>query len=442
LNQVWEILSKRPALCLFLLALIIRLAALIADPSYWQKSPTKDSGVYHEVAKELVSGHGFSLGGKLTARITPLYPVFLAGVYRVTDFSRFTVLLLQIIFGSLMVYYLYLLGDLIFSRRVALIAGVLAALYWPLIIIELKMLTEALFIPLLVAGGYYTVASFKTKRPATVAAAAAVTGLAILTRSIILYFSAVVAFWFVWDYYRERNKRSLFAAGLYLCVLMLVQAPWVVRNYKVFNHFIPTNTLSGTVLFSGNLPRDGKIFGYNLREWQLEPSQRYILDLPEVEFDKALTKLVIEDFLEKRPQEVAKLFLLKVLFFWIPFDWEVLGQLDGIFNPWFFLVFLWALFWLWHMKWRGEYFFPVALVVYFTLICLVAYGSPRIRLPIEPFLLLFASAGWQELESRSATNRLRYYLAAVMLAVLIVGYVYGEAIKEAGSALAKAVGIW
>ena len=441
MNRFWEKIKKRPVLSLFLLALGIRLFVLAVNPESWQRAPVKDGWIYSNMAVGIVSGNGLALDGRPTASVSPLYPLFLAGVYQVFCFSRFAALVLQVILGSLLVFFIYRMGEEVFSRRVASIAGAATAVYWPFIAVGMKFLSEALFIPLMVAGGYYTIVAYKYRRPGLAAAAAVITGLAILTRPIILYFSVIVIFWFAWDYFRNRNKRALFSAVLYLCILLLIHLPWVVRNYVLFGHFIPTNTLGGQALYSGNLPRQGKIFGYNLRKYELDPSERYVLGLPEVEQDKALTKMAIEGLKSQPPAKVARLFLLKFLFFWIPFDWEVLGNPKGIFNSWFFWVGVFFLYWLWRLRWRENYFFPCAMIVYFMLICLVTYGSPRLRLPVEPFLLLFAAAGWQTLESGPA-GRLKYLIGIFILLSLIGGYYYGEPIKEAGRVIAVWLGIW
>ena len=441
MSRFWEKIKKRPVLSLFLLALGIRLFALAVNPESWQTAPDKDSWIYNNLAVQIVSGNGLTLEGRPTAKVPPLYPLFLAGVYHVFSFSRFAALVLQVIFGSLLVFFIYRLGEEVFSRRVASIAAAAAVVYWPFIAVGMKLLSEVLFIPLMVAGGYYTIVAYKYRRPGLAAVAVVITGLAILTRPIILYFSAIVILWFIWDYFRNRNKRALFSAGLYLCVLLLIHLPWVVRNYSLFGHFIPTNTLGGQALYSGNLPKQDKLFGFNPRLDELDPSERYIFDLPEVEQDKALTRMAIDGLKKQPPAKVAKLFLLKFLFFWIPFDWEVLGNPKGIFNTWFFWVGIFFLYWLRHLRWREDYFFPCAIIVYFMLICLVTYGSPRLRLPVEPFLLLFAAAGWQTLESRSA-GRLKNLIGIFILLSLIGGYHFGEEIKEAGRVIAVWLGIW
>jgi len=441
MSRIRENIKNRPALSLFLLALIIRLFALAFNPASWQEPLIKDSELYQELAVGMISGSGFSIDGRPTARVTPVYPLFLAGVYSVFGLNRPAVLILQALLGALLVFYIYRLGGQVFSRRVAAIAAGAAVVYWPFIAAGMKLLSEALFIPLLAATGYYTVLALKHRRPGPAATAAVITALTILTRPIILYFSAVVFFVLAWDFFRHKNKRALSVSLLYLGILVLIHIPWIARNYRVFGHFIPTNTASGAVLYAGNLPREGKKFGYSLRKHELEPCRQYVFDLPEVEQSKALTEMALEGLKSQPPAGIAKLFLLKFLFFWMPFDWEVLGNRAGIFNTWFFWVGIFSLYWLRHLKWREEYFYPVALVAYFSLICLVAYGSPRMRLPVESFMLLFAASGWHTLESR-ASGRTVYIFGMIILLSLVGGYYYGEQIKEAGRVLAIWLKLW
>ncbi|MEA2064200.1 MAG: glycosyltransferase family 39 protein [Gemmatimonadota bacterium] len=439
-----EKITEYPAFSLFLLALAVRLAALAACPGCWLVPLNKDALFYHNLASDLLSGHGFVLDGELSARIPPFYPLFLAAVYGVTGFSRLAVVILQAILGASVAFFICRTGEQVFqgSRRIGIIAGAASAVYWPFIIIGMKLLSEALFIPLLAAGGYYTVMALRQRRPGPAAIAAALTALAVLTRPIVFYFPAVVAAAFAWDWFRKREKRVLYTVGVYLIVLALAQAPWIVRNYMVFERFIPSSTGGGMALYSGNLPREGKIFGYNLRAWQLTQSQQYILELPELERDRALKELAIEGLKKKPPAELTRLFLLKFLFFWAPFDWEVLGNPLGVFNPWYFWVLIFSLWWLLPpLSWRKEFFFPVAIIAYFMLICMVAYGSSRLRLPVEPYLLLLGAAGWCKIESW-APAVLRSFAGAAVLLTLVIGYCYGEQIEELGRALAVELGIW
>jgi len=433
-------LNKHPCLTIFLLALTLRLAALAADSSYLQKPLQKDASVYDELALSVLAGKGLVFEGKTTAIAPPLYPLFLAGIYKMSGSSRLAVLLVQALLGSLVAVFLFSTGKILFSSSAGWFAAVFAAFYWPFIIIGMTLKSESFFIFLEVAGIYYSILSVKSKRPFLASIAGLFMGLAALTRPIIIYFPVLVIIKLAWDYYHQKDNRLIFAGGSFLIIFSLTYAPWVIRNYLVFNELIASTTNSGMVLYTGNFPYKGKILGRNLREGDLAPEERYLLLLPEIEKDRALKELALKK-LKARPGHFAKMLLFKTAYFWSPFDWEVLNRPEGTFNPWFFWVLFFSLFWLFHLHWRPDLIIPMSLVVYIMAMCLVTYGSPRLRLPIEPFLILFASQGWLELEM-GMKRKTVFIIGLGILVTIGLGYFYGFDFKEFCASLLSRFHLW
>lgn len=440
MQKIWSYLKNHPGLTFFSLALAIRLLALFANPASWQTPLNKDALLYHSLAVSLNSGSGFEHDGHL-AVVTPLYPLFLAGVYQLFGFVRFYVLLSQCLLGAILVLYVYRIGASIFSPGAARAGALVAAVYWPLVATGLKISSEALFAPLLAAAIYYTILAIHHKRSDLVIAAAILLGLATLTRPVPIYFPAIVIVCFALNHRPLKHRRLLADAALYVAVFLITIFPWALRNHARLGHFIFTSTNSGMVLSTGNMPRQGKIFGFNWRKDWLEPSQRHILDLPEIERDRALKKMAVEH-IKKHPEKIPRLLLLKSLYFFSPFDWEVLGHENGVFNPWFFWVLLFAIFGFFKLKWKPDYFLPAGLVVYFFVLSLVTYASPRLRLPVEPFFILLAATGWTEAEKRLGSCRKAFILLSVVLVSSAAGYIYSDAIKDSCRSILVLAGIW
>ena len=440
MQKIWLYLKNNPGLTIFILALVIRLLALWADPAAWQTPLKKDALLYHSLAVSLGSGNGLEHDGNL-ALVSPLYPVFLAGVYQLFGSDRFYVLLAQCLLGALLVLYVYRIGAVAFSPGVAKIGALVATVYWPLIAIGLKISSEALFIPLLAAAVYYTILAFQRKQAGWAIAGAALLGLASLTRTVAFFFPAVVAVYGALAYHSQKDKRLLVNIVLYIVIFFITLFPWALRNHARLGHFIFTSTNSGMVLSSGNMPLQGKIFGFNWRKKWLEPSQRHILDLPELEKDSALKKMAV-DHLRKHPEKIPRLLLLKTMYFFSLFDWEVLGREDGIFNPWFFWVLLFAIFGLFNLKWKQEHFLPAGLISYFLALSLVAYASSRLRLPVDPFFILFASAGWLAAEKQLESRRKTVILFSFVLVSSAAGYIYSDLVKESCRSVLALAGIW
>jgi tetratricopeptide (TPR) repeat protein len=118
-------------LAIFALALAARLVYLAqssANPTF--ATPVMDSYDYDDLARALLDGH---------APHTPLlwqpvfYPLFLAGVYKIAGGSILVARILQITLGALTCVLTYLLGKKLAGKRAGALAGIILALYGPLI---------------------------------------------------------------------------------------------------------------------------------------------------------------------------------------------------------------------------------------------------------------------------------------------------------------------
>jgi dolichyl-phosphate-mannose-protein mannosyltransferase len=130
-----------------LVAFALRLAAMLVDGTY--HAPLKMRGWFFaaemgKVAGLIASGHGFTspFSGYMgpSAWIGPVYPLLLAGVFKIfglyTSASAFAILTLNCVFGALTALTIFLIARHIFGREVAIAAAwawaVLPyAIYWP-----------------------------------------------------------------------------------------------------------------------------------------------------------------------------------------------------------------------------------------------------------------------------------------------------------------------
>jgi len=123
--------SRLWPLAIFGAALMIRLIYLwqsAANPTF--TTPVMDSYDYDDLARALLDGH---------QPHTPLlwqpvfYPLFLAGVYKVAGGSILAARILQVALGALTCALTYMLGVRVIGRRAGILAGIIVALYGPLI---------------------------------------------------------------------------------------------------------------------------------------------------------------------------------------------------------------------------------------------------------------------------------------------------------------------
>ena len=175
-----------------------------------------------------------------------------AAVWRIvgTD-SVQAVRVTQVGFSLVAVWLLYLLGTQLFDRATATLAALALALYPSLLFSGVLMLTEVLFIALLLAALNLCVVLLN--RPAWWAALGTGTavGLAALTRSVLWPFPLVLVV-FLGVALRWANSRSREAVRLVLLGYALVVGPWAVRNTRLQGTFTVVDTMGGMNLRMGN----------------------------------------------------------------------------------------------------------------------------------------------------------------------------------------------
>jgi 4-amino-4-deoxy-L-arabinose transferase-like glycosyltransferase len=211
-----------------------------------------DAQGYHQIARNLLAGHGFSLQAEAPFRPdairTPLYPAFIAAVYFVAGPRPQTVAVAQALLdagtalasGALAATLAARLGD---ARR-ATAAGLAAAAAYALMPGQIRytnaLLTETALAFLLTLAAL-AFASFAARpRARTAAAAGVLLGLAILCKPNVAplpVLFALGAAWIAWRSTRraaDRLRAVARTAGLLLAASVLVCLPWVFRNWLVF----------------------------------------------------------------------------------------------------------------------------------------------------------------------------------------------------------------
>ncbi|MEK9181286.1 MAG: glycosyltransferase family 39 protein, partial [Patescibacteria group bacterium] len=170
----------------------------------------------------------------------PVFP-FLLGML---GSSRLWVyLIFQILIASASVAVLYKIGFLVFSRRTALLAGLVFALdpisaFW-----SINLLSETLFTFLFLLSLYFLIKFWKEGSNGVVFFSALFLGLATLTRVVTSLFPAIILVFCLFAAGMP-GKRKLAAILIFAAVFIATLSPWLARNQRVFESFslsyIPT----------------------------------------------------------------------------------------------------------------------------------------------------------------------------------------------------------
>ena len=208
---------------------------------------------YDRLGRLLAAGKGFgtsvlSPSGGPTAFRPPAYPLFLGAVYRVTGNSILAARLAQAVLGAVSVVLLWLLARRLFGRRSAYLAAGLFAVYPPVVFATAALMSESLFIPLLLAGLLaLAVARDGTENAKWWAlAGGAFVGLGMLTRpNSAAMLPALVLFVIAWKRTGWSRRPALARAALVVLGALVVLIPWQVRNTVVMHRFVPISDIDG-----------------------------------------------------------------------------------------------------------------------------------------------------------------------------------------------------
>ena len=236
-------------------ALVVRLAVVFATPHF---VAVTDASEFDYDAVSLVHHgafppSGLAARGGPTAFRPPLFPLALAGVYELVGTASQKTRweagrVLEALLGAAAVALICLIVMRLWGRRVALVAGAIAAVYAPLVLAGSSLLSESLFIPLELGAVLAALVHRESPHRWPWAVATGVlAGLAALTRGngILL---VVPLFFLVWSQRPRRAWRSLRAPAAMLAACVVTVAPWTIRNLVRLHHFVPVTTEAGYAL--------------------------------------------------------------------------------------------------------------------------------------------------------------------------------------------------
>lgn len=232
----------------FLTALALRLLVCFWHQLY---PLSGDEVAFFEQARTFVQGRGYPEQELMRG---PLYPLFLAVVFRLFGAEVGVARILQAVLGASMVPLLYLWVGRRYGRAAGLLAAVLGAVFFPLAVQTTFLLTETLFLFLFVLGMVVR----EGKRSAfRTFGAGLVFGLAALARAVGLPLVLLAAGEALFSP-GERPARRFRSALLALAGAALVIGPWTVRNAVVHRALILVDTTGPTNLWLDNDPELGR----------------------------------------------------------------------------------------------------------------------------------------------------------------------------------------
>src|SRR3989344_79452 len=243
--------------------IVLLLGALVAVVSvgysfYFRIRPAVDARAYNDIAWNITQGNGYreSLDiplseDKSIVRVGPGYEFFLAGIFFAFGHHLEAVWDIQ---ALLMVFSFFLV--FMFSREVfkenwsyyfGLASAVLIGFSPDLITMQGMLMAETLGVFLVILTSYLFFRYYNNPlRPFWLVILLGLSlGAAGIVRTPALALFLPMAFYFVWN-------RNYMRFLIFIFAVIVLFIPWTIRNYNIFNRFIPTNAVGVYNLFIGN----------------------------------------------------------------------------------------------------------------------------------------------------------------------------------------------
>lgn len=251
----WNPRHTRIALALILSAsfLLGIVSVLLFRHSPFFNLPIIDEESYVKWADEIAGGEW--IGTKVFYQ-DPLYPYFLAVVFKVFGRSFLVVRLLQVAMGTLSVAVVFLAARRLLPEPAALAAAGILAMYRGLYFFELQILKETMVILLSAVSCLWGMTA--AEKPAEQwrwLALGLTLGLLTLLRG---NFQVILPFLLLWVVFSEKGVKllsRLTRAGIFGLGIALVITPVTIRNYKIGGEFVLTTSQGGANFYIGNNER-------------------------------------------------------------------------------------------------------------------------------------------------------------------------------------------
>ena len=398
-----------PLLAILVVALLVRVAVVLLTVD--SRVPEGDLQ-YDMYATNLLEGKGFRIDGLLSVTggerpgefgldtlysfKPPLYPAFLAAVYRLMGRNFVAVGLAQAVLGALTCLLAFRVARRIFDGRTAAITAAVLALYPYHVFMVGRVSDTTLFTTLTVASVLLLYRLGQAPSALNGLAAGLVTGLAILCRPNLVFFVPVAALWLLLTTrpgVRAWGSALTFAAGVVLAL-----APWAARNFRVHEQFVLLGTNGGYTFWQSNNPStekhlrmrsdlDAVAFTEGI-DWRKQELSK----LSEVGQDRWFYRQGL-DFVRERPGAFLGLAWLKLRGLW---GWTLYPESGGriknlayslSYGP---LLLLAVAGFIAARRFR-ETSLILGLVAAFSLVYAVFYGKTIYRTPMDPLLFVFSA---------------------------------------------------
>ena len=373
-------------LCIFLFALFVRIRFAMPALMGTQGFIVSDEREYYSLAISLLQTGRLDGNGTVAYRM-PFYPMVLAANYALLGRAPEAATPFNVILSALTCVGVYLLGKAWFSARVGLLAACISSLDVSLIVYSRVLLTETLFVFLVLCGLLALERLRQTQRWQWAMIAGLLAGLATLTRVNFALFVPCAVGWLVLD---ARSKRRVMFRNAIIVVLLVgaTWTAWIVRNYAELGAFVPLTTQGGAA-YAGvyNDIAANPAQGYEYGAWVEiipHPPESPGKEWNEVALDQ-WQKETAATWIRIHPAQAVVVALMQISHLWLPHL-----EFEYFLVP--FLLFAGAIGFGRALRQgnRSVILFAILALV-LTIMAVTAIAVPRFKLPVHPGLTVLAA---------------------------------------------------
>ncbi|MBU1626112.1 glycosyltransferase family 39 protein [bacterium] len=346
-------------------------------------SPFPDQNEYLAIADGFLQGHYD------TTFRTPGYPAFIAMVFALFGKHTLAVKITQMILDIVTLILIYKISHRLFDTRTTGIAVLILSMYPYSIYYTAMISTETLFTFWIILSIYLMIRFYDIRNFQRLFLFSLAISCGIYTRPSFILFALLGACWIIIIHESDRI-RGFIRSAIFLLLIFLCMLPQFLLNYSHTGHFLFT-TWGGVNFYIGNNPQaTGSFYGKPLEELIKDNK---LMELNEVErYNFYLTKGF--EFIKENPLSWLILLLKKFYLFWnplpsVPWIYKLISILSyGVILPF-------SIYGMVKSKIDGKLL--LLFILMFSSICiasLICFSLIRLRNPIDPLLIVFASHGF------------------------------------------------
>jgi len=324
---------------------------------------------------------------------SPGFVLWCAAMFKLAGRENYLLIQLSnVIFSSITCVVLGLLARVVYNNSIGYITGFLVAFSPMLIFFTPHLQSESMFILLEVLFFYFLIKyqPFSYSRSILLGVFG---GINCLTRAAFFPFfpfSIFVLFWWA-----KNNAKNILFVSLFIMGWLLPLSLWTLRNWELYHRFIPLSVQTGLTLYGGmSLDADSK--------------KSTIIALTHEMENKGITDWIDKDhyflvktgeFVRQHPTQYLRILSIKLGQYWRPWPNPPYPR-DAriILGIYYSFLYVFGIFGVWKSRDKYILLLPIyALFICCSIMFIFFDTSLRYRMPLEPFLIFFASVGFYSL---------------------------------------------